>query len=185
MRMRKFFGSLLEVVEVAIIAIGAVFIVRHYLIQPFLVSGDSMVPNFHNGDYLLIDELTYRLRGPERGEVVVFRFPQNESTYFIKRVIGLPGERVKIEGGKITIYNADHREGLTLDESYLPKSALTSDVRDITLGKDQYYMMGDNRPASYDSRRWGPLPSKDIVGLVRVRLWPVAQASVFETPSFQ
>jgi len=112
--MRRFLASLLEIFEVLVIAIAAVIIVRHYLIQPFLVSGDSMVPNFHNGNYLLIDELTYRIRPPERGEVIVFRFPKNESTYFIKRVIGLPCERVKIDSGVVTIFNASHKDGLVL-----------------------------------------------------------------------
>lgn len=171
-------------VEVAVIAVGAVFIVRHYLVQPFLVSGESMVPNFQNGDYLLIDELTYRLRAPERGEILVFKFPGNESTYFIKRIIGLPGERLRIENNKITVYNQSHPNGVVLNEDYLPKNDITSDTQDVTLGKDEYFMMGDNRPASYDSRRWGPLPRKDIIGLVRVRLWPVAEAAVFNTPSF-
>src|SRR6185503_2134987 len=101
--MRKFFGSLLEVTEVAVIAIVAVLLIRAFLIQPFLVSGDSMVPTFHNGDYLLVDELTYRLREPQRGEVIVFRYPRDEKLFFIKRIIGLPGERVEIEGGKVVV----------------------------------------------------------------------------------
>ncbi len=182
--MRKFFGSVLEVVEVLVIAIGAVLIVRNYLVKPFLVSGDSMVPNFHNGDYLLIDELTFRIRPPERGEVIVFKFPENESTFFIKRIIGLPGERVHIENGQITIFNSAHPDGFALSEPYLPASDITTDTRDITLGPGEYYMLGDNRPASYDSRSWGPMPAKDIVGLVRARLWPAAQAAVFDAPSY-
>lgn len=184
--MRRFLASLLEVVEVAVIAIAAVFIVRHYLVQPFLVSGESMVPNFHNGDYLLIDELTLRIRPVQRGEVIVFRYPGNESTYFIKRVIGLPGERVRIEGGQVTIYNATYQEGLALKEDYLaggPGSDTTSNV-DVTLNADQYYMLGDNRPYSFDSRRWGPLAKKEIIGIARFRLWPATQAAVFEPPSF-
>ncbi len=182
--MRRFFASLLEVVEVAVIAIAAVFIVRHYLVQPFLVSGESMVPNFHNGDYLLIDELTYRLRQPERGEVIVFRYPGNESTYFIKRIVGLPGERVKIEDGKVMISNGEHPDGMPLKEDYLgPNGDNTSHI-DVTLGPDQYYMLGDNRPYSFDSRRWGPLPKKDIIGIARFRLWPATQATVFQAPSF-
>ncbi len=182
--MRRFLASLLEIFEVLVIAIVAVVIVRRYLIQPFLVSGDSMVPNFQNGNYLLIDELTYHLRAPERGEVVVFRFPKNESTYFIKRVIGLPGERVRIDNGTVTIFNADHKDGLVLKEDYL-QGEPTTGTRDVQLGENEYYVLGDNRPASYDSRSWGAVPKKDIVGVVRLRLWPVAEASVFDLPSFQ
>jgi signal peptidase I len=143
-----------------------------------------MVPTFHNGDYLLIDELTYRFGEPNRGEVIVFRYPKDEATYFIKRVIGLPGERVVIESGVVTIYNAEHRDGLVLKEAYLPESMKTEGDRDIRLGKDEYYMLGDNRPYSFDSRRWGALPRQDIVGRVIVRLWPATQAAVITTPDF-
>src|SRR5437868_218894 len=101
--MRKFLASFLEVLEIALIAVGAVYVVRTFFVQPFLVSGSSMVPNFQNGDYVLVDEFTYHVRGPERGEVVVFHDPQEWSTYFIKRVIGLPGDRVDISNNAITI----------------------------------------------------------------------------------
>src|SRR3990167_7518485 len=110
--MKNFIASLLEVLEIALIAIVTVFIVRSFLLQPFLVNGASMEPNFSNGDYLLVDELTYRLRSPERGEVIVFRYPGDESTYYIKRIIGLPGERVVVSGGKITVFSASKTEGI-------------------------------------------------------------------------
>src|SRR5258708_21990374 len=114
--MRKFFASLLEVLEVAVIAVVAVFIVRTFLVQPFLVSGASMSPNFSNGDYVLVDELTYHLRSPERGEVVVFHDPQDYSTYFIKRVIGLPGEHVTVKNNEVTVTNPAHPQGLLLNQ---------------------------------------------------------------------
>ncbi len=182
--MRKFFASLLEVIEVAVIAVGAVFIVRTYLVQPFLVSGTSMYPNFSNGDYVLTDELTYRFRPPERGEVVVMHDPQDFSTFFIKRIIGLPGERVVIKNDQVTIFNHDHPNGMSLDETYLPKSIMTGGDYDVTLSTSTYFMMGDNRQYSYDSRSWGPLPSKNIVGLVRFRLWPVTQIEAFAAPKY-
>lgn len=180
--MRKFLVSLLEVVEVAVIAVGAVIAVRHFIVQPFLVSGDSMVPSFKNGDYLLIDELTLRFRAADRGEVMVFR--HDEFTYYIKRVIGLPGERVRIENGKVTIYNEEHPGGFVLTEPYLATNIRTDGVVDVKLDDQEYYMLGDNRTFSFDSRKWGPLEKDQIIGLVRVRLWPVAEASVFEKPSF-
>ena len=182
--MRKFLGSLLEVVEIVAVAVIAVWGVRTFLVQPFLVSGESMVPTFQNGDYLLIDELTYRFRAAERGEVIVFRYPEDDTTYFIKRVIGLPGERVKIEDGAVTIYNAMNREGFRLTEDYLALGAKTDGMIDLQLGADEYYMLGDNRPYSFDSRRWGALPEEDIVGRVLVRLWPASQAAVIKTPDF-
>jgi signal peptidase I len=183
--MRKFFASLLEVLEVAVIAVVAVFIVRTFLVQPFLVDGSSMSPTFSNGDYVLVDELTYDLRAPERGEVVVFHDPQDYSTYFIKRIIGLPGERVTIANDVITVYDTANPKGIPLDESYLPKGTDTSGTYDFTLSSSSYLALGDNRSESYDSRMWGPLPKANIVGLVRVRLWPLNDITAFAAPQYQ
>lgn len=182
--MRKFFASLLEVLEIAVIAVVAVFIVRTFLVQPFLVSGASMSPNFSNGDYVLVDELTYRLRPPERGEVVVFHDPQDYSTYFIKRIIGLPGERVVLKDDSITIVNGGHPQGFALHESYLPQGLQTSGSSTYIVSSSTYLLFGDNRPFSYDSRSWGPLPTKNIVGLVRVRLWPLSELTAFAAPQY-
>jgi signal peptidase I len=182
--MRQFFSSVLEVVEVAIIAIVTVFIIRTFLVQPFLVSGSSMVPNFQNGDYLLIDELTYRFRAPERGEVIVFKYPKDTSTYFIKRIIGLPGEKIEIKDDKITVFKAGSEEGLPLGENYLPKDFVTRGNETVTLGPKEYMMFGDNRDYSFDSRSWGPMPQADIVGLVRLRLWPPSGLSAFAAPKY-
>lgn len=182
--MRKFLASLLEVAEIAIIALGAVFVVRQFLIQPFLVSGASMSPNFSSGDYLMVDELTYRIRPPERGEVVVFRYPNDPSTFFIKRIIGLPDERVTVSDGKVTIYSAGEKGGFTLKEEYLPANLPTQGSANATLGSGEYFVMGDNRPYSFDSRSWGSLPATDIVGLARLRLWPINGIQVLGSPQY-
>lgn len=182
--MRKFLASLLEVLEIAVIAVAAVFIVRTFLVQPFLVSGTSMYPTFQNGDYVLTDELTYRIRPPERGEVIVFHDVTDPSTYLIKRIIGLPGERVVIQNGTVTIYNKQNPNGFVLDETYLSPGTVTTGNIDITLSSSTYFMMGDNRAVSYDSRAWGPLPAANIVGLVRFRLWPLNAITVFSAPTY-
>jgi signal peptidase I len=182
--MRKFFASLLEVLEIAIIAVAAVFIVRTFLVQPFLVSGTSMVPTFHDGDYVLTDELTFRIRPPERGEVVVFHDVSDPSTYLIKRVIGLPGETVIIKNNTVTIENKQDPGGFQLNETYLPAGTVTAGDETITLSSSSYFMMGDNRAVSYDSRSWGPLPASNIVGLVRFRLWPLDAIKVFSAPQY-
>ena len=181
--MKRFLGSFFEVVEVALIALVTVFLVRTFLLQPFLVNGASMEPNFKNGDYLLVDELTYRLREPKRGEVVVFKYPGDESTYYIKRIIGLPGERVKLDGAEITVYNDSNEEGLKINENYL-NDQVQYIAKDYTLKDDEFFVLGDNRSYSFDSRSWGPLIDKELIGLVRVRLWPVTNASIFETPIY-
>ncbi len=182
--MRKFLSSLLEVLEIAVVAVVAVFMVRTFLVQPFLVSGTSMYPNFQNGDYVLVDEMTYRLRPPERGEAVVFHDPEDYSTYFIKRVIGLPGEKIVLHASTVTVYNTANPKGLVLNESYLPSGTVTTGDQTYTLSSSSYLMFGDNRPFSYDSRSWGPLPAKNIVGLVRVRLWPLNEITAFAAPKY-
>ena len=113
-----------------------------------------MDPTFVNGEYLIVDELTYHFENPERGEVIIFKFPQDTSKFFIKRIIGLPGETVKIQGGVITIINAQNPDGFALDESYLTQP--TNSKVQITLKDNEYFVMGDNRPSSSDSRIWGP-----------------------------
>lgn len=182
--MRNFFVSFVEIFEVALIAVGAVFLIRSFLIQPFLVSGSSMVPNFSDGDYLLIDELTYRFREPRRGEVVVFRSPENFSTFFIKRIIGLPGEKVDIENGKIFIVEKNKTEKFLLEESYILSNVLTKGGVGLGLGGEEYFLLGDNRSYSFDSRSWGPLRRENIIGLVRLRLWPVSDFQAFAAPAY-
>lgn len=199
--MRKFFVSFLEVLEVIVIAVGAVYIVRTFFVQPFLVSGSSMYPTYQNGNYVLVDEFTYRIRPPERGEVVVFHDPQDWSTYFIKRVIGLPGETVKIANNTVTVFNQKNPSGLTLDETYLPVGTQVSpdscdggqvsgapgtsgEVCTYALSSSTYLMFGDNRAESYDSRSWGPLPVKNIVGVVRIRLWPFTEVGFANAPTY-
>jgi len=182
--MKNFIASLLEVLEIALIAVVTVFIVRSFLLQPFLVNGASMEPNFSNGDYLLVDELTYRLRSPERGEVIVFRYPGDESTYYIKRIIGLPGERVVFEKDGIKIFNDKNPSGFRINEAYLPMPLAYTD-KEFLISPNQYFVMGDNRSYSFDSRSWGSLDKRELIGLVRVRLWPVTRISLFEEPVYQ
>jgi len=182
--MRSFFTSLIEVVEVLVVAIVSVLLIKTFLIQPFLVNGDSMEPNFSNGNYLLVDEISYRLREPERGEVIVFRYPENRSVFYIKRIIGLPGETIEIKGGQVKIYNNDFPEGFTASEDYLTDVTRTSGDLKVTLAEGDYFVMGDNRVYSFDSRKWGSLPEADIIGLVRFNLWPLNEARAIERPSY-
>ncbi len=181
------FGSiglfLLELIKVAVLAGITIALVRYFLFKPFYVKGASMEPNFFDKEYLIIDELSYRFRAPQRGEVVVFKYPENPKEYFLKRIIALPGERVKVSEGQITIYNQEHPEGVILDESYLPEDLLTSGDRSFApLTQDQYFMMGDNRPNSYDSRRFGAVDKSLVVGKVFFRGWPFSRAELISEP---
>lgn len=170
--------------EIVLIAVLVVVGVRYFLVQPFLVDGASMEPNFHSGDYILINEISYRFKEPQRGEIVVFHYPGNERTYFIKRVIGLPGEKVEIKNGKVFVYNGKNPAGFEIEETYLPNDIKTSGDKIVALDSSQYFVLGDNRDASFDSRQWGPLNRSEIVGSVWVRLWPLNQITAFAKPNY-
>lgn len=169
--MKKFWSSAWEILEVVLISVVTVFIIRNFLAQPFLVSGASMEPNFSNGNYLIVDEITYRFREPERGEVVIFRYPKDRSVFFIKRIVGLPGERVVVKNSKVAVY----KNG----ESVFSESG-TSGAADIVLEDEQYFVLGDNRYNSFDSRNWGPVMKEDIIGIARIRVFPIREFEFIE-----
>jgi len=178
--MKKVFIFIWEVVKIVVISLAIIIPIRYYLIQPFFVRGASMEPNFDNGQYLVINEISYRFEEPARGEVVVFKYPSNPSQYYIKRIIGLPNEVVEIKDGQVVIYNQEFPQGQVLDESgYLPEDRVTQGVVNLKLGQDEYFVLGDNRGFSSDSRQWGALPKDNIVGRVWIRAWPFETAQVF------
>jgi len=143
-----------------------------------------MEPNFRDGDYLIIDEITYKFKAPERGEVIVFRYPNDPSQRYIKRIIGLPGETIEIEQGKIMIYDEEGK-GLVLEESaYLPISTLTAGDVQVNLEENEYFVLGDNRAASADSRKWGSLPQENIIGRALIRAWPPTAFAKIEAPAY-
>ena len=172
-----------EVLQIIIISVIIVFPFRIYVAQPFLVSGPSMDDTFLNGQYLIVDELTYNIRNPQRGEVAIFRYPQDTTKYFIKRVIGLPGETVQIKNDTITICKPDcetDKDKFTMIEPYVKKD-LSPPRPDTTytLKTDEYYVMGDNRPVSSDSRIWGPVKRNLFTGRPFLRLFPFNAFSLF------
>ncbi|MBU4348489.1 signal peptidase I [Patescibacteria group bacterium] len=181
--MKAFLLAFWEVAEIVLIAVVTVFFIRTFLMQPFLVSGASMEPSFSTGNYLLVDEISYRLGSPERNDVVVFQYPNDPSTYYIKRIIALPGERIVLKDSEITIINSQYSEGIILEESYLKSGLRTSGNIDVVLDEDDYFVMGDNRNVSYDSRSWGSLSKDNIVGIVRLRLFPIDSIKFFNYDS--
>lgn len=173
---RTWLSQLWELTRFVISVLIIVVPIRTFVAKPFIVSGASMYPTFKDSEYLIIDELSYYIRPPERGEVAIFKFPKDESKYFIKRVIGLPGETVSIKDNKVTIKQADGSSE-KLDEPYLKEGFESADV-ELTLGPDEYFVMGDNRNVSYDSRAWGAVPQDLIAGRAFVRLFPPASISL-------
>ncbi|MEK7588298.1 MAG: signal peptidase I [Patescibacteria group bacterium] len=168
--------SFWELVKFAVIAIAIVIPIRVFIAQPFVVSGSSMVPTFENGQYLIINEISYRLDNPQRGDVVVFRYPNDTKKFFIKRVIALPNETLKIEGNVVTIINESHPEGFTLEEPYVKNIA--NNNMTFKLQEGEYFVMGDNRSASSDSRFWGPVHRDLFIGKTFLRLLPVNKLDI-------
>jgi len=170
-----------EILKIVIIALAIIIPIRYFLIQPFFVKGASMDPNFLDGDYLIIDEISYRFNEPQRGDVVVFHYPLDRSQFFIKRIIGLPGETVKIEDGKIFIYSEDTSdEKVVLDESEYLENAYTSGNLEISLRDNEYFVLGDNRSASSDSRKWGGVNKDYIIGRAWIRAWPFNRVGIMD-----
>jgi len=180
---KKYLSTVFEFLKIVIIAAIIVLPIRYFLFQPFIVKGESMAPNFQSGDYLIVDEISYRFSNPKRGEVIVLNYPLDTSQRFIKRIIGLPGETIEIKNEKITISKGD--SVLTLDEvKYLSNPKNTDGNLRFILSDNEYFVLGDNRQFSYDSRRWGLLPRKDIIGKAVFRVFPIINMSLISSPNY-
>ena len=164
-------GIIKEVFIFALIAFGIVLPFRIYIAEPYLVDGRSMDPTFATGDYLIVDKFSYEIGTPKRNTVIVFKYPNDPSKSFIKRIVGLPGETVNIKDNVVTIINAENPNGFIVDASYVTHPSIGSYNK--TLGTDEYYVLGDNRAESFDSRYWGPLQKKYILGRPVLRLFPI------------
>ena len=168
-----------ETIKVIVVSLAIILPIRYFLIQPFYVEGASMEPSFFPHEYLIIDEISYRFNNPARGDVVVFRYPRDPRQYYIKRVIGLPGDRIKIVDG--TVYINDS----ALTESYISELNLSqSSMDEMTVPANSFFVMGDNRGNSLDSRIIGPIDRSYFIGRVWIRGWPMTRVSVFSTPSY-
>lgn len=170
--------SFFDFVRFAILAALIVIPIRLFVAQPFIVSGSSMVPSYHDGNYLIIDELSYRFEDPKRGDVIVFRFPPEPSKFLIKRIAGLPNETVEIRDDAVIITNAEHPDGFIWEQGAIAASGRNAEQK-VTLTDDEYFVLGDNRDESADSRIWGPLKREYITGRPLIRLLPVQELAVF------
>ncbi len=171
-------GALFEILQFSVIALIIVLPIRFFVAQPFLVSGESMETTFSTDQYLIVDQLTYHLEEPKRGDVIIFRYPKEPSKFFIKRIIGMPGDTVTIEGSTVTITNPTYPNGKTLTEPYIHSMKPGVTITE-TLGTEEYFVMGDNRDKSSDSRSWGVLQRDKIVGRAFLRLFPVSKIGAF------
>jgi signal peptidase I len=175
---KDFLYFIFDLLKTGIIVFVIALSLRYFVIQPFIVDGESMMPNFVNNEYILAEKISFLTGEPKRGDVIVFRYPGNPNVSYIKRIIGLPGETVKIENNSVKIYNAQYKDGVALEETYLGDGTLTLasgsslGIFTKTLGLNEYFVMGDNRQHSSDSREWGVLPKTNIIGRAWLTVLP-------------
>ena len=183
---KDFFSFVFELVKIIVISLVIIIPVRYFLIQPFYVKGASMEPNFYDHEYLIVDEISYRFNAPSRGDIVVFRYPRNPQEYFIKRIIGLPGEKVQIKDGKVYLITDANPDGKQIDEPYLAEGTNTYSISEdiITLGDNEYFVLGDNRNSSKDSRSFGPVSRSFVTGKVLLRGWPFNRINIFQAQQY-
>jgi len=168
-----------ETLRFFILAVLVVIPIRLLIIQPFIVSGISMDPTFAGGQYVIVDKISYRFNEPKRGDVIVLRYPVNPKTFFIKRIVGLPGETITLDKGVVSIKNKEVLDPFILDEPYIRYTKTNDKYINTALGNDEYFVMGDNRTSSLDSRSWGVLSRDLVVGQAMLRLFPVNTATFF------
>lgn len=170
--LKKIGSFFLDIIQTIVVALAIFVIVYLFFFQPHQVKGNSMMPNFSNGEYLLTDKITYRFQEPKKGDVIIFTAPKNQEYEYIKRIIGLPAETIRIEGGEIFI------NGEKLKEEYLSQKTKThsghflKEGQLFTIPEGQYFVIGDNRDHSSDSREWGTVPKENIIGRAWLRYWP-------------
>jgi len=170
-----------ETAKIVIISLAIIIPIRYFLFQPFFVRGASMEPNFEDGEYLIVNEISYRFHEPGRGDVIIFRYPKDPTQYYIKRVIGLPNEVVRIEEGGVIIVNSENPKGFVLDEPYLSEeNKYTFGNLEMNLDENDYFVLGDNRSASSDSRSWGAVPRHYIIGWAWIRAWPFNRVGILD-----
>ncbi len=165
----------LEIIEIILTFLLVFLPVRIFIFEPFIVMGESMEPNFHTADYLIICKICIKIKEPQRGDVIIFRPPVDEKKYYIKRIIGLPGETLYLKGKDIYIYNKENPNGFKLQEPYLEGENFNLEEERVQLKEDEYFVLGDNREESFDSRKWGPLKKDRIIGKVAFKLSPLGK----------
>jgi signal peptidase I len=176
----------LDILEVIVFAVGVFFFIYLLIMRPHKISGQSMMPNFLDSEYILTEKVTYYTRNPERGDVIVFNPPPEVTTTdeFIKRIIGLPGETVKVSGGHVYINDKLLEEPYLKDTVYTGGGTFLSEDVEYKVPDGEYFVMGDNRPNSSDSRYWGPITKKEMSGKAWIVYWPASQVGSVKMPSY-
>lgn len=188
---KDFMYFIFDLAKTGVIVFIIAFCLRYFAVQPFIVDGESMMPNYVNNEYILVEKISYMTGVPKRGDVIVFHYPGNPSISYIKRIIGLPGETVKIENNTILVINDKNPNGVILEEKYLPGDTLTfaegtqTGAYSITIPADEYFVMGDNRQHSSDSREWGLLSKANVIGRSWLTILPTKNFGIQKRINYQ
>ncbi|MEX0621716.1 MAG: signal peptidase I [Candidatus Woykebacteria bacterium] len=182
-------STVVDIIETVVVAAAIFVVVYLFLLQPHQVKGASMEPTFHDSEYILTDKVSYRFSQPQRGDVVIFKAPTNPDVDFIKRIVALPGERLEIKNSTIIIYNDENPRGFTLSEPYeimepIVGGSYLREGKIIEIPENSYFVFGDNRTHSFDSREWGPLTKDKIIGKAWIRYWPITKISIIRRASY-
>ena len=173
-----------EIIKIVLIALIIVVPIRYFVFQPFFVRGQSMEPNFQNGQYILTNKVEYKLRSPNRGDVVIFKSPRNKDVDYIKRIIGKPGDRVMLKEGTFYVNGTKVEESYLASGTYISQGSFLREGSEIIVPKGQYFLVGDNRGHSSDSREFGTIPLEDFIGRAFLRYWPFSQAGLIQQPTY-
>ena len=182
-----FVGAVLflyDVFKTVSTVLGVAFLIRFFIIQPFYISGNSMEPTFHNNQYIIVDQFSPRFAGYDRGDVVVFKYPRNPAFQYIKRVIALPGEEVEIDDGRVEVFNENHPNGAVLSEDYTRGRTSDFGKTRYEVPENSYFVLGDNRPNSSDSREFGVVNHRLLIGKVWLVLYPFEDFHSVQEPAY-
>jgi signal peptidase I len=181
--LRRLGSFFLEIIQVVVFAVSIFLFIYLLILQPHKIKGASMEPNFHDGEYLLTDKVSYRFGDPERGDVIVFKAPPDFNEEFIKRIIGLPGDSIKVENGKVYLNGQERLEKFLPSEFRTNPGSFASEGREMTVPENQYLVFGDNRDHSFDSRNFGFISRDKITGKAWVIYWPPSEVGAIENPN--
>lgn len=172
---RRFVNFILDFLETIVVALSIFVVIYLFIMQPHEIKGSSMEPNFHDNEYILTDKISYRLHDPVRGDVIIFKAPTNNDVDYIKRVIGSPGDKIKVQNGAVYVNDVKLTEDYLRDTTSLFPGSFLSEGQEITVPPGDIFVMGDNRPHSSDSRQFGPVPIDTVIGRAFFRYWPISQ----------
>ncbi len=162
-----------DLVKILVVALAIIIPFRTFVAEPFVVSGSSMVPNFHYKDYLIIDRISYQFHQPKRGDVIVLKYPKDTFQYYIKIISGCPVDQISCQQGKVDVLTKGTQQLEVLKEDYLPSNAPTTNCKHLTtMGSEEYFVLGDNRNNANDSHTGWTVPRQDIIGKAWLSVWP-------------